>query len=227
MKKKNKRNKSKRRLKKKALIIFLVIIIIIFITVFTVLNTHITNIYIKNNNYLSDEEIIDIARLKDYPTIIDANTLSIKTKLEKNLYIRKAKVYKKGFFNQVYIEVYENYPLFYYHDKTYLYNLKTTNDKHIVPIVTNDIPDDIYNDFINALRGVDLDILERISEIKYDSNGIDNERFYLTMNDGIYVYLTLSKFDKINDYDEIVSTLGDKKGILYLDSGEYFEIFKN
>ena len=47
------------------------------------------------------------------------------------------------------------------------------------------------------------------------------------MNDGIYVYLTLSKFDKINDYDEIVSTLGDKKGILYLDSGEYFEIFKN
>lgn len=117
--------------------------------------------------------------------------------------------------------------MFYYHDKTYLYNLKTTNDSHIVPIVTNDIPDDIYNDFINALRGVDLDILERISEIKYDSNGIDNERFYLTMNDGIYVYLTLSKFDKINDYDEIVSTLGDKKGILYLDSGEYFEIFKN
>ena len=227
MKKKNKRNKSKRRLKKKALIIFLVIIIIIFITVFTVLNTHITNIYIKNNNYLSDEEMIDIAGLKDYPTIIDANTLSIKTKLEKNLYIRKTKVYKKGFFNQVYIEVYENYPLFYYHDKTYLYNLKTTNDKHIVPIVTNDIPDEIYNDFINALRGVDLDILERISEIKYDSNGIDNERFYLTMNDGIYVYLTLSKFDKINDYDEIVSTLGDKKGILYLDSGEYFEIFKN
>ena len=89
MKKKNKRNKSKRRLKKKALIIFLVIIIIIVITVFAVLNTHITNIYIKNNNYLSDEEIIDIAGLKDYPTIIDANTLSIKTKLEKNLYIRK------------------------------------------------------------------------------------------------------------------------------------------
>ena len=227
MKKKNKRNKSKRRLKKKALIIFLVIIIIIFITVFTVLNTHITNIYIKNNNYLSDEEIIDIAGLKDYPTIIDANTLSIKTKLEKNLYIRKAKVYKKGFFNQVYIDIDENYPLFMYHDKVYLYNLKTTNDEHVVPIVTNDIPDEIFNDFVKSMRIVDLDILERISEIKYDSNGIDNERFYLTMNDGIYVYVTLLKFEKINDYDEIVSTLGDKKGILYLDSGEYFEIFKN
>ena len=114
-----------------------------------------------------------------------------------------------------------------YHDKVYLYNLKTTNDEHVVPIVTNDIPDEIFNDFVKSMRIVDLDILERISEIKYDSNGIDNERFYLTMNDGIYVYVTLLKFEKINDYDEIVSTLGDKKGILYLDSGEYFEIFKN
>ena len=222
-----KKKKGKRKLKKKAIIIFLIILLILVSLTAIFMNMHITNIYIKNNYYLSDEEVIEIAKLKDYPTIIDANTLSIKTKLEKNLYIRKAKVYKKGFFNQVYIEVFENYPLFYYHDKTYLYNLKTTSDSHIVPIVTNDIPDDIYNDFVNALRSVDLDILERISEIKYDSNGIDNERFYLTMNDGIYVYLTLSKFDKINDYDEIVSTLGDKKGILYLDSGEYFEIFKN
>ena len=96
-----------------------------------------------------------------------------------------------------------------------------------MPVVINDIPDDIYDKFVSAMRAVDLDVLERISEIKYDSNGIDDERFYLTMNDGIYVYLTLSKFDKINDYETIVSTLGDKKGILYLDSGEYFETFNN
>ena len=222
-----KKKKGKRKLKKKAIIIFLIILLILVSLTAIFMNMHITNIYIKNNYYLSDEEVIEIAKLKDYPTIIDANTLSIKTKLEKNLYIRKAKVYKKGFFNQVYIDIDENYPLFMYHDKVYLYNLKTTNDEHVVPIVTNDIPDEIFNDFVKSMRIVDLDILERISEIKYDSNGIDNERFLLTMNDGIYVYVTLLKFEKINDYDEIVSTLGDKKGILYLDSGEYFEIFKN
>jgi len=222
-----KKKKGKRKLKKKAIIIFLIILLILVSLTAIFMNMHITNIYIKNNYYLSDEEVIEIAKLKDYPTIIDANTLSIKTKLEKNLYIRKAKVYKKGFFNQVYIDIDENYPLFMYHDKVYLYNLKTTNDEHVAPIVTNDIPDEIFNDFVKSMRIVDLDILERISEIKYDSNGIDNERFYLTMNDGIYVYVTLLKFEKINDYDEIVSTLGDKKGILYLDSGEYFEIFKN
>ena len=30
-----------------------------------------------------------------------------------------------------------------YHDKVYLYNLKTTKDNKIVPIVTNEIPEDV------------------------------------------------------------------------------------
>ena len=46
------------------------------------------------------------------------------------------------------------------------------------------------------------------------------------MNDGNYVYLTLNKFNKINNYLEIVRTFNNVKGILYLDSGEYFEINK-
>ena len=223
----SKRKKGKRKLKKKSIIIFFSIILLIAISVLIVFNIHISNIYIKNNHYLSDEEIINIAKLSDYPTIIDANTLSIKNNLEKNIYIRKAKVYKKGFFNQVYIDIEENYPLFMYQDKIYLYNLKTTKDNKIVPIVTNEIPEDVFNEFVKSMRIVNIDILERISEIKYDSNGIDKGRFKLTMNDGIYVYVTLLKFEKINNYDKIVSTLGDKKGILYLDSGEYFELFKN
>jgi len=44
------------------------------------------------------------------------------------------------------------------------------------------------------------------------------------MNDGNYVYLTLYSFSLANKYDEILPTLEDKKGILYLDSGNYFEI---
>ena len=42
------------------------------------------------------------------------------------------------------------------------------------------------------------------------------------MSDGNYVYLTLNKFMKINNYLEIVKTFNNNKGILYLDSGEYF-----
>ena len=225
--KKKKRGKKNRRIKKKAIIIAVIILLTLIAAYLYFYNSHITNIYITGNKYLSDEEIIKMADLEDYPNIFKANSVSIQLDLEKNIYIRKAKVYKKGIFNQVYITIYENYPLFIYHDKTYLYDGKTIDEAKIAPTLTNDIDDSIYDEFIKCMQRVDIDILERISEIKYDPNDVDKERFYLTMNDGIYVYVTLNKFDKINDYDDIVSTLQDKKGILYLDNGEYFEVFKN
>lgn len=225
--KKKKRGKKNRRIKKKAIIIAVIILLTSIAAFLYFYNSHITNIYITGNKHLSDEEIIKMADLEDYPSIFKANSVSIKLDLEKNIYIRKAKVYKKGIFNQVYITIYENYPLFIYHDKTYLYDGKTIDEVKIVPIVSNDIEASVYDEFFKCMQRVDIDILERISEIKYDPNDVDKERFYLTMNDGIYVYVTLNKFVKINDYDDIVSTLPNEKGVLYLDSGEYFEVFKN
>ena len=44
------------------------------------------------------------------------------------------------------------------------------------------------------------------------------------MNDGNYIYITLEKMDKINKYLDIIKSFNNKKGILYLDSGEYFEV---
>ena len=38
--------------------------------------------------------------------------------------------------------------------------------------------------------------------------------------------ITLYKLSSIDEYLKITSTLKDKKGILYLDSGNYFEVFK-
>ena len=44
------------------------------------------------------------------------------------------------------------------------------------------------------------------------------------MNDGNFVYITLTKIDKMNKYSDIKDELVDKKGIIYLDSGDYVEI---
>ena len=44
------------------------------------------------------------------------------------------------------------------------------------------------------------------------------------MTDGNYVYITLSKIDKINKYNSIVQKLENRKGIIYLDYGDYVEI---
>ena len=70
----------------------------------------------------------------------------------------------------------------------------------------------------------DMEVLKKISEIKYDPNEYDEDRFLLYMNDQNYVYVTLTKFDLLDKYNETVKKLNGKKGILYLDSGNYFEI---
>ena len=86
------------------------------------------------------------------------------------------------------------------------------------------MPDKLYDSFIDKMNEVDYEIIKRMSEIKYDPNDVDTERFLITMNDGNYVYLTLNKFTRINDYVDIIKEFGNKKGVLYLDSGEYFKV---
>ena len=71
---------------------------------------------------------------------------------------------------------------------------------------------------------IPLSILLKISEIEYVPNNVDSERFALKMNDGNLVYITLNKIEKINKYNSIYSSLDGKRGIIYLDSGDYVEI---
>ena len=103
-------------------------------------------------------------------------------------------------------------------------NVKEIIDKYNVAILNNYVPDTIYDEFINKMGNVNIDILERISEIEYRPNDVDTKRFYLLMDDGNIVYLTLDDFLKINSYIETIKTLDGNKGTLYLDSGNYFEV---
>ena len=217
----------KRKLKTKALIISLIVIAIISLCIYYISQIRITNIYVIDNNILSDYEIIKLAKLEKYPKSLENSSQKIKERLEKNDLIKNAKVEKKGLLNEVYIYIEENKPLFYYQvmNKIILKDGKKVNGNYNVVVVTNEISADIYDEFIEKMSEVDPDIISKISEIKYDPNDIDKERFYLTMNDGNYVYLTLNKFNKINNYLEIVKSFNNAKGILYLDSGEYFKLF--
>ncbi|MBQ7926931.1 MAG: hypothetical protein IJ335_11675 [Lachnospiraceae bacterium] len=93
-----------------------------------------------------------------------------------------------------------------------------------LPILINYIPDLKYEEFINKLKDIDDKILSKILEIKYDPNLYDEDRFLLYMNDKNKVYITLTKMELLNKYNEIVEKIDGNKGILYLDSGNYFEI---
>lgn len=219
------RVKKKRRLKVKNVLKVFIFIVVILLGVAFLTDVKINNIVIKGNSLYSDWEIIEKAGLSDYPSSLKTLSNKVEEKLEKDDYIEKATV-KRPSLTKVVIEVKENLPLFYYlpAEKTVLSDKTEVTDNFPVPTVINYVPDKIYSKFLKAISNVNYDIVKRVSEIKYDPNDVDDGRFLLTMNDGNQVYLTLNDFDKIDSYLDIIKEFNNKKGILYLDSGEYFEV---
>lgn len=209
-------------------LLFLIILFLIGYLIFSFINLKIKNIYIINNNILSDYEIIELASLEDYPPIFYQTSSSIEKTLEKNIFIKKAKVKKS--YRRIDITIEDNYPVYYDSNtnKTVFQDKREDDKVYAIPILVNYVPDTISDEFKTKLLKLDINVINRISEIKYDPNNVDSERFLLTMNDGNFVYLTLAYFDKMNSYVsiylDIISKYGYKNGILYLDSGEYFKI---
>ena len=187
----------------------------------------IRNIYIYHNTILSDQEIIDLAGLQNYPSIFSMTSREIEKKLEKNIYIKNATIKKKKL-KEIHIEIEENYVLFYDSTKNVSVLKDGSQSKEISdgPYLVNYITDTLYDEFISKMQLIDRTIINRVSEIKYDPNSVDEERFLFTMNDGNYVYLTLTSFKKINNYVDILKNFENQKGILYLDSGEYFQVLE-
>ena len=93
-----------------------------------------------------------------------------------------------------------------------------------VPTLINFLEEDTEKKFVEAFSQVDSNVISMISEIEYSKTDYDSERFLLYMNDGNEVYATISKLNKLNKYEEIVTKLNGKRGILYLDSGNYLEV---
>lgn len=228
MKKKKKGTKKKIRIKFFNIFLFLTFVLIIVGSVYKIVNLKITNIYIKNNYYLTDLEVIETAKIKDYPSTFQNSCKKIEKRLEKNPLIKTAKV-KKTYFTRVYIDIEEN-PLLFYDvniSKIVLKDGTTFSGNYDVPTLINQVPNKVYKKMITKFALINPDILDNISEIKYDPDSVDKERFLLTMSDGNYVYITLSKCSNINNYLKYIKEFNNKKGILYLNSGEYFKIMEN
>ena len=215
----------KKKIKTKNILITLVILLLVVLTCIDIANMPVKNIYITGNNILNDKTIIDIADLTDYPPYLDTYFSNIKNKLLENEYIKNVSI-KRTLSRKIYIEIEEYKPICIYKNKLILSSKKSVDNIYNIndaPYVINDI-DKIYNEFITKFTKVDKDILLKISHIEYVPNKLDEERFLLYMTDAKYVYRTLSKIDKINKYNSIVQKLENKKGIIYLDSGDYLEI---
>lgn len=219
-----KKAKKKRKLKKIRFLFLLLVIAGISFAFIKLFDVRIYSIKIKGNKILTDQEVIETAKLEDYPSFFETLSYTIKKRLLKNNYIESAKV-TKGLLS-INITIQEKKIL--YIDKEtnykYTYNSKFKDDKSIcVPYLIGSVPEGKMKRFIKAMNKINSDMICQMSEIKYDPNDIDEDRYYVYMNDGNSVYLTVNKFDKINKYNTILEKIGKQNGTLYLDYGDYFE----
>ena len=88
-------------------------------------------------------------------------------------------------------------------------------------------PTNKFSGKYKKLSDVNDEILIRINEIKYIPNEVDDNLFILSMSDGNYIYINNNTLSKLNDYLSMLKTFNNKKGILHLDSGDYFEIVEH
>lgn len=227
-KKKVKLKVKKRKLKVKRILICFLILGLIIALFILLKKLPIKNIYITGNSIVPESEILEISGIKNYPSFINTSKNSIIKKIKTNDYIKDVKVEKK-LWGKVYIYIEEKKILCIYNNKLLLEDsslLDNTYNLYSYPTLISDISN-VYDDFVKKFRKVNNDALYQISEIEYVPNEVDNERFSLMMDDGNLVYITLNKITKINKYNSIYSSMNGKKGIIYLDSGDYVEIKEN
>lgn len=224
--------KKKKRLKLIPFLLFVLVIAATFFLVDVLLDTRVENIIIKGNKIVTDQQIIDEAGLSNYPSFYKTTSYNIKKALEKNSFIKEVKV-KRSFYHVITIEVSEYKVLLKKETtgKLVLENMnEVTTDQEIpytVPRLVNDVPKNKYSKLLKNLLKVKGSVRSSISEFYYDPNEFDKDRFLLYMDDGNSVYLTLTKFRMINYYNDVLPQLDGKKGILYLDSGNHFQIMEN
>lgn len=219
----------KRKINYKRLIIILIVIVFSVLIVLFYRSLRVKNIYVTGNKILKESEILEKTNLLTYPRLIEVSKDNIINELKKDKLVNNVKV-NKSLTGKVTIEIEENKIL--YQDTNGKYMLSNKEEIAFkeaylgIPLLINDCKE-VKDKFIEKLLLINDDILMHISEIEYKPTDLDKERFMFYMSDTNYVYITLSKISLINSYNEIYPTLEGKKGILYLDSGNHFEIKKS
>jgi cell division septal protein FtsQ len=232
---KTKKNKKVRHhLKIKPFITLVFIILFIALLVFYFANLKIKSIYINGTTYLSDNDIIEAAKIKNYPKLFKYSTFTMKNNIEKLSLVDSARV-SKTLFGKVKITVSEATPILYNRNKsTYvLTNGEETNEYNFtgVPFLINYVPDNIYERLVKELKDIDKEALSMVSEIEYSPSmsgdvTIDDTRFLFRMNDGNQVYINLINIDRLNSYP-LIYTILEEKGVLELDSDNESVVFKS
>lgn len=222
------KRKKRVRLKVKNLMILLLVFSFVVLMGYCFIMMPIDNIYISGNEILSDDEIMDMVNINDYPSFILANRFEMKKILLDNSYVDSVTIRKK-FGNILEFEIVEHRVVASNKDGKIILSsgevIDNTYGIYDVPLLVNDIGDDsVYKLFVTKMRDIDRDILRQVSEIEYSPVEVDSERFLFYMSDKNLVHVSLTKLNKIDKYNKIKDKLEGRRGVIYLDSGDFVSV---
>jgi cell division protein FtsQ len=183
-----KTKKKKRRLRVGRLILLFLIIGAISFSCYKFIDVPIRSIEITGNEILSDSEIIKAASLDNDPSFFSVISMLVKNKLKENPYIKDAKVSKE--FLSIKIKVKEKKVLYIKKDtgeKVMIDSVSKDEKEVCAPFLTNEVPAKKQSRFLKAMNKLNKSIICQMSEIKYDPNDIDSDRYYVYMNDDLYL----------------------------------------
>lgn len=218
--------KKKRKLNFRKVLIFFFFLCVLVCSIYYVGHVKIENIIIEGSEYYSDDYILEKTELNNYPYLLRINPFKIKSILKEEDLIKDVKV-KYVDFKTIKLIISDKKVL-YQRKNDGLYVLDTgeevSSSIENIPLLVNYFPNTLNEDALKAFSKLDKEIIGKISMIEYSQTEVDDERFLLYMYDGNLVYINLLRMDLLNKYSEIINQVGTKKGVLNLDSGNYFEV---
>ena len=222
-----KKKQVKRKLNIKKVLLFFLTCFIIVLIIYLLFKIKITSINVVGNEYYTDNEIIKLSNLESHPPFLMANSFLVKNKLLKQDFIKDVSI-KKNIDFSIEINIVEHKVLYQRKsDGLYILDNGTEISRDYipnVPILLNYYPNTLEEKVLKSFSKLTKETIGKISSIEYSKTEADNERFLLYMNDGNLVYINLNRMNHLNKYTEILDEVGTKKGILNLDSGNYFEV---
>lgn len=232
--KEHRRRKANRRL---ILLLSLFFLLIACVVYFQSPLSQVKKIDIQGNEKISKAEILEVTGLTEGLNIWKVDKKLTKKKLKALPEIKDA-VVKIGFPNVLQINLVEYDTVAYVQSDQEFYPLLETGEilkkrKEIemygsAPILSNFKTGDILLDMVEELKKLPQEIVNVISEIRYEPKETDKYHIYLFTNDGNEVRATIPTFSaKMVHYPSYISQLDPHvKGVIDLEVGSFFKAFE-